>query len=64
MDSPWKGLARKSGTCLHFYLLHVLGALYPLAEILNYQKTEANSFSFILIVAKAVLATPSGAHCL
>lgn len=37
-------------------MLHIFGALYPLAEILNYQKAEANSYTFVVIVAKAVLA--------
>lgn len=54
MDSPRKGLATR--TCFHFYPWDIFGALYPLAEILNYWKAEANSYSFILIVAKALLA--------
>lgn len=62
MPAPWgqhgqplgKGLATR--TCFHFYLWNILGALYTLAEILNYWKTEANFYSFILVLAKVLLA--------
>ena len=55
-DSPWKELARGSGPCCHFYLLHIFGAVCPLTEILNYWKAKASSYSFVPIVAKAVLS--------